>query len=270
MSKAFFFCFIFPLSLFAQYDRKDLKEYSYMVYGRYFNGWDSSVVTGTVFFIKDKNKTFLVSAKHVLTNCNAYNDSRKIPYPDTMYVRLTQKQSNKTIFFPIDIRKMKDSVLCGMNYHIPDIIVTPFRNASQFNIQAIRYSKKEKKFSHDTVIVYGFPVKDRYKYKLREVETFKGYISVPPDISNFSYTLNTGVSVDDSINYKIMIFTTENLSGFSGAPIFIIQKDKAFFGGISSVVFSKDKVMMAVKPSIVMGYLSANLKKYKAYYWKYR
>jgi len=231
------FCFLILYLLcfnsFGQnVDYQSLQKYSYKIFG-FYNERDSAGliafdnIQGTCFFFKKDNKTFLVSAKHTLTPWN--NEKLlKNPFPDTLKLRLFDS-SGQPIFYPIDVRKIKDTVTGGYFYNDPDIFLFEFKEAEKFRVNSIENFLISDNDSIGEVISFGFP-----SIKL-----------VPGNVDSLIFqkaTLTQGMIISQkeignpfsNLMYLIQRKDTLDKIGCSGSPVFC-RKDSSdtwSFGGI--------------------------------------
>lgn len=234
----------------AQRGKDSLAKYSYMIYGSYFNGRDSVTVTGTVFFIKKGAKTYLVSAKHVLSGWDVKNGSRSDHYPDIMYIRM--EKEGKTHFCPVDIKSIKQKSNGGFYYTDSDVVVMEFKEADNFQINSIEHLVSKKiPAKAQRVMVHGYPVHDASNYRYRGFSSMTASIASNPEEVVYYKDTETGIMVKDSINYAIMPNANVK-SGFSGAPVFLFRNGNWVFGGLVSMYFQSDNYVTVVKPSIIM------------------
>ena len=234
----------------AQGGRDSLAKYSYMIYGSYHNGKDSVTVTGTVFFIKKGAKTYLVSAKHVLSGWDVKNGSKSSHYPDIMYIRL--KKDGQTHFCPVDIQQVKKKSNGGFYYTDSDVVVMEFKEAGNYDINSIENMvSKEIPSKAQKVSVHGFPVHDASNYRYRGFSSMTASIASNPEEVVYYKDTETGIMVKDTINYAIMP-NADVKSGFSGAPVFVFRNGAWVFGGLVSMYFQSDNYVTVVKPSIIL------------------
>lgn len=100
--------FLLPQKLRAQTmltDSNRLEHYSYLIFGR---TKANCTVQATGFLVKARNKTFLVTACHVINGWYYESFEKYGSYPDTLFLRLRHKKNGKPVFLPLDIRRVKN------------------------------------------------------------------------------------------------------------------------------------------------------------------
>src|SRR5688572_22722007 len=103
-----------------------LQKFSYFIFGAeggYFNRPDGTIahfVSGTCFFVKDSNRTFLVSAKHVLTPFNPVDSTLNPHFPNTLYVKMKSAKTDNDTLWSINVKEIKDTVSGSFDYKDPD------------------------------------------------------------------------------------------------------------------------------------------------------
>lgn len=110
----FRFLILFALPSFVT-AQDSLKKYSYLVYGQ-SNSNVSSLHTGTGSFLKKGNKVYFLSSNHVFSGFDS--EAKKIEdYPDTLYINLKEKKSNKKVKYAVDIREYKKRNQATYNFN---------------------------------------------------------------------------------------------------------------------------------------------------------
>ena len=241
-----------PNLVLAQTNIMDtLQKYSYYVSGKKKSpdGLSMQTVEGTCFFVKAGNKTFLVSAKHVMTYWSTSDASKPDLYPDTLFIRFPAADTGRFIDYPVDIRQIKAHVQGSYYYKEPDVFVLEFPDTAKIQINTI-----EDITLHDppkdllaSAVVYGFPPQISDGIKKGAYLEARLYSS---PLENITYQDNKrNVPVSDTINYLIKC-RTDVSGGYSGAPVFLKNdgSDRWYFAGIVSQGVPGDNYFFVVKP----------------------
>ncbi|PWT96806.1 MAG: hypothetical protein C5B52_14875 [Bacteroidetes bacterium] len=254
---------LFPFTLFAQKPKRtaldSLSDYSYFLFGvkgGYFNkksGTEAEFYFGTGFFVKQDQKVFLVSAKHVLTPCNIVDSSRDDDFPDSLYVRIKSRKTKRYMLYPIRIKM--DSVQCRPYYQEADAYAYEIKNPSKYFINSVE------KFVVDDVAdssieseayTCGYP--NVVSLNFEELMKNKPKISKIKLASKLNMVLVLGDGIYDTINYFANLDSGVLRSGNSGSPVFFQDKKdgKFIFGGLLSRGSTHTHETYFVKPKEVI------------------
>ena len=243
--------FVSTLALAQMNVMDTLQKYSYYVFGNKElpDGLSMQTVEGTCFFVKAGDKTFLVSAKHVMTSWSTSDASKPDLYPDTLFVRFPLSDTGRFIDYPIDIRNIKAHAEGSYYYNEPDIFVMEFPETDKIQINAIDEIMPDDsaKGLLASAVVYGFPPQKNKKIKMGAYLEARLFSS---PYENITYRDNKrNVPVSDTINYLIKC-TTDVQAGYSGAPVFLKNddSDQWHFAGIVSQGVPGDNYFFVVKP----------------------
>jgi hypothetical protein len=226
-----------------------LKKYSYFFYGKVTeNLWEQ----GSGFFIRVNKKLYFTSALHSFTGMTI--DHKKIPnYPDTLRIRINSPE-NKRVLYKIGISSIKKNTkdipfylradAYAYSVNIADIpknvtiysienFINPFINCNEVK-QAIICGYPNLHTNDTNITMTAFPVLSR--------ETIFGNYCQKMYYSSFnSY---------DTINYSISAHVETD--GYSGSPVFVIYRNKIFFGGLLSSGNAIEKMAVIVRPEYVL------------------
>jgi len=245
--------------------QSNISKYSYIIYGRKINIFNDGIMTdtysATCFFVKIESKTFLVSAKHVLTKC--LGEKTKEDFPDTMFVWLTKKGSPlfEEVAFPL--KKINDTVHCVSTSVEPDVYLCEFKNANKYEIHSIEKMIKDPLLINKKEAVIfssGFPGDKRVSFNNKKYShplncTFSMLSGLEEKLI---VDPNANPKVIDSQNYLVEVLSGNLKEGFSGSPVFFVGKDSTFtFGGIISVANDNNSVVKIVKPHQVVERIAA-------------
>ncbi len=108
----FFILLFFSYKIGLSQSSKDLQSltsYSYYINNLVNEAGQIGVYNGSVFFIRKNQKTYLVTAKHVLSGCKNYQYKDRIA-PDFLAVYLEHKSIPKMT--GVQTKKIKDTSDC--------------------------------------------------------------------------------------------------------------------------------------------------------------
>jgi hypothetical protein len=200
-----------------------LSKYSYMIIPLGRNYRDSTVMRtleiGTGFFLRQHGKLFLVSAYHVFTGCNMYNDTPRNEKPYAVGVRYKDLSGNYKVLqlppqnFPPCKKAFEQEDVWLVE--VPELFIDP-------HIYSIESMVRKGKFysslmADETVVGYGFP------YGSSSVDSIKKGLELPP-----KEYLSKCISppVDSSSQMVVLYYFIKPMldEGISGAPIFRVRK----------------------------------------------
>jgi hypothetical protein len=256
-----FFIFIMVnniINVSAQQYPDSLKEHSYYIYGNQKSADGSYMVSveATCFFVRAGEKIYLVSAKHVLTSWSTADSTKPAVYPDTLFVRIPLTNSGPVTDIPVDIRDIKSGAHGSYYYNEPDIFAMEFSDPGKTKINAFNIadiaadSIATKKRDQAAAVAYGFPAGTKTNEK--SPVPLSGRVFSLPD-ENINYRDNQrGAEVRDIVNYLVK-FDEPVKPGYSGAPVFLEDKDSAkwFFAGVISQGVPEGNYMFVVKPGFL-------------------
>jgi hypothetical protein len=180
-----------------------LKKYSYYISGFVMKPNRVSIVTGTGFFIRNREVLFLVTAKHVLSGCN---DSllKDKDSPDTMIIWLKNDNMVSFKFIPINVSVIKDTSSCLPFFKSPDIIVLQVSDTNLIkNAHSVEKYIYPPFMKTNGIQIFGFPFTENMKLGSYRY-TPSSNLSMPTNnneiITNTNYIKNGEVDEVDSIN----------------------------------------------------------------------
>lgn len=238
-----------------------LKQFCYFIFGAeggYFNrvaGRKSHFANGTGFFARIENRTFLISAKHVLTPFSPL-DSTFYPYfPDTLYVKVKSAKTNNDTLWSIYVKPIKDTIKGSYFYKDPDVFVMELKDT-----QSYKFSSLELYFLPNIadssiqkeVYICGYPSIDS--------PSFEDLMALPPSStkvlmkSKLDYVLNIGNGKFDPITYRGEVIEGNFQKGYSGSPVFFKEVNGKYwlFGGVASAFAPAINEVMIVRPNEVL------------------
>ncbi len=251
-----------PQTVTATHTFAELKKYSYQIYGFKATPVAGGMIQlhsggGTGFFIKMNGKTFLVSAKHVLTRWDADSLRKKIDYPDTLKIRIPSILGD-TIDYPISFKKINDTITGGAFYEEPDVYAIEFPSAGNYKINSI-----ESFFdtcilnSRDTISFYGYPAINEPLNSIDALERYRSRaltlsIGFYASKTTFPYTLMD--QRYDNFDYGLLRTDALDRRGCSGSPLF--KKDystgRVVFAGLLSKADSTTRSSLIVRPEFIL------------------
>src|SRR4030095_10843094 len=117
-----------------KYGYDSLRKYNYLKSGIINH---KSAIIGTGFFIKRDTNVYLISAAHVLTGWNAIKKEWNKEYPDTFYVKLTDRRTGDDILCSINVKAYKRKLVPFYIWDKPDIFLYKIKNPSSYVIHSI-------------------------------------------------------------------------------------------------------------------------------------
>ena len=222
-----------------------LKKYSYFIYGIVNdNRWSEA----TGFFIKKKNKLFLISALHVFSGRNI-DHTMEMGYPNILYLRIKNHSVTPT-YFPINISKIKDTVRDADFYINPDVFVYEIKLLKAIKIYSIeKFIKPVPCDKAVNVITCGYPIDQKASKK--ETLVASPVLIHERVIGNYCKPIYwTDHKVNDNINYLISA-NNGIRDGSSGSPVYFIIQDKIYFAGLISVG-TNENAASVVRPQNVL------------------
>lgn len=247
----------------TQNDWDSFKKYSYSILGFSGKGNFGIPSGGTGFFIRDRSKLFLVTAKHVFSGCD--DSAKKSPfYPDIMNVMLHDNIGNPTIVINVNIEKIKDTTPCVRKLNDTDIIVVPINvedsigktifSVEKFLAPPFRVIEK--------ILMVGFPgigyARQPVEFGFWKPSLFKMNGN---ETKIFTHTTYTDPIMIDSINlfmYNQTIEIDSTLKGFSGSPIFVKDSSSkkwriaGLFAKFGECNTAKEKCIIAPKIDYIL------------------
>ena len=200
-----------------------LWRYSYLLVGDYKG---RATIIANCFFVRKNGQLYLATAYEVLTSWKSWDVSkfgaRINPYPDTLELRLFQNSTHRSIFFPIDISKIKRDAKSIRAQAEPDIYFYKLPDTSiqhKFEICTIdslfSFDSYESKHASDLLIV-GCPK--------TEFNSTRDYAQLRAEIFPSTvfglyeqYIYYTDTPIRDSTNYMITLAPDKYLCG---SPVF--------------------------------------------------
>ena len=251
-----------PQTPTVKHNLAELKKYSYPIYGFKATPGAGGMMQlhsggGTGFFVKMNGRTFLVSAKHVLTRWDGDSLRKKIDYPDTLKIRIPDI-SGDTIDYPISFKKINDTITGGAFFEEADIYAIEFPSASNYKINSIEsFLDTCNLNSRDTISFYGYPAIIEPLNSIDALERFRnraltlsiGFYALK---STFPFTI-----VDqryDNFDYGLLRTDAFDKRGCSGSPLF--KKDSAtgrlIFVGLLSKADTVTRSCLIVRPEFIL------------------
>lgn len=216
---------ITTLDTIQNYNHDSLKKYSYELIGFKILPNGTQPENGTCFFIRKKERLFLVTAKHVISGCK--NGAVSPNHPDTMYVIIKDTKTEKDNWILLDLIAInKGGITCLSASEEPDVQVIEIdtkKFSSDVVINSVEDFIKERPDSAGDVEIHGFPSKSHKK---------NGSFFIPPptslylsisDIIIADRATFTETGKVDSLNYRIIFKTLPSNTeyfGYSGSPVF--------------------------------------------------
>lgn len=262
-----------PASMIGQsrHSIDSLAQYSYFLLG--FDSSQKEVSNGTCFFIRQDKKTYLVTAYHMLANCNNYDSgATKFKYPNVSLGLRYQHPNGKydIRFIPMDA--FKDTVRRIFTEY-PDVDTLDVSNfVGDLQIKSVEdminlppHANAEK------MICWGYPGVEvdnarPVKCDKDSNSTNKKWLHIPKKHPHgwIGKTINNPKDSVFADTVNNMYFSINQISapGLSGAPIFRIIKSNGQtsyeLAGIQSGSDSIHKTSLAVYTSQLINRLHYN------------
>jgi len=202
-----------------------LKKYSYQLAGLKTIGNEEkiNIATGTCFFIRKQKRLFLVTAKHVLAGCK--EDNSKSPnFPDTMHVILHSDSNSNIGNIGFTSKEIADTIDCNKIHENPDFIVLEFEDQIK-GVYSVENFLSPSFKEVSSFILYGFPENEMYKDSPHFADATRIYGDQSSDWQITRGNINRKSGVGDTVNYYLFAnISLNNLSGFSGSPVFIKER----------------------------------------------
>lgn len=227
-----------------------LAKFSYLIYDR-FNSF--KIYRGTCFFIKVNEKTFLITAAHVISGWDCVKYKYDDDSTDNYAVVLHSKVTGESSIFGIDLTQFKKRCQGWPFFLCADVCAIPVNIPAGYDVNAIPLDQMRGK--PDTTIIWGYPRTNP------RVHTAADMIQTPPSVIGAKFNCyisrmdTLGIKVD-TINYYSTIKYDKERGGFSGSPVFFCNGNSALFGGIyfadnaDTFYFVRpDQVMYAIQSS---------------------
>jgi hypothetical protein len=236
-----------------KYGYDSLKKYSYLISGISNN---NSATIGTGFFIKRDTNVYLISAGHVLTGWNAIKKKWNKDYPDTFYIKLTDRVTGDDVRCLINVTAYKKKLVPFSIWDKPDIFIYKIKNPSSYVINSIE------NLIVDTIANYINEINKVFSYGFASYSHFTDFhslLNLTPTVIDAATVMKYGTipnirknNLPDSMHFIIApIFPWKNNfgNGASGAPIFIYsEKFKRFiFGGVVIAINNKGMFDIVVR-----------------------
>ncbi len=197
-----------------------LKKFSYTIFGTMVANGKAVLDMGTCFFLRKNGNLVLVTAKHVLYDCDS---STQI---------MTPKFRNASVFLPngfefinFTVPEIKDT--CVLYYKDPDLIVLSIDNKWMGKVNTVDkfILPPFRKFGRLTLFGQGMKgdnstylrFDEQHNIELKE-KKFKFYTNTPTPDSTYLDTIHYFVETREVVSGSWM-------KGFSGSPVFL-QEEK--------------------------------------------
>lgn len=195
-------------------DTSKLPKYSYLIYG-YSSSGNSVQATG--FFVKKLNRTYLVTACHVVNGWFFASFDKKGSYPDTLFVKVGLKGTQRDTALAIDISKLKYTKADPYSH---DIYFIPLEIPPNCVINSLESCIR--KFSPisktpEIIFVYGFVIDDQIlsTRQINELIPKKAIVRLP-DWNSYACS---------PLVYEVAYYGDDLGAGDSGAPVYFINEN---------------------------------------------
>jgi hypothetical protein len=228
------------------------QNFSYFMFGVQGN----SISRGTFFLFSHNNKTYFITAAHVMTGWNSFKGYQEAISPDTFYLRFYHKDGSIKIY-QTNVAQFKKSYPHAFFYSHADLFVAEVSLDPELIINTISVSPaiKYNIINPESGFAYGFPVSTNSVLDsiVRESQTkMQGLITA--DIHKAIYFKEKNIT--DTINYYLDALGS---GGFSGSPVFLQDKDsEPYFGGVCIGGSLSSKTAYVIRPDVVINTVANN------------
>ncbi len=244
---------LYPALSFSQDENPatdSLKKYSYLLSG-HLN--EHTPIQGTCFFIKEGDKTLLITAAEIIGNWDALH-FKDILSPDVLNIRLYNKTTGKPAWFKLNFTKAKKEFAKIKWYQSPDVYALPIDIPAGYDINPMTQSLKVavNNTNPKRSVYFGYP---KMAGDLSEQLPATGYGRIKPDPRELE---NGQIRKYDTMSYSIAARQFEENTGFSGSPLFWeLPNGNIVFRGI---VWGADAGnMYLIKPEQVSAAIAKNI-----------
>ena len=247
-----------------KYGYDSLRKYSYLISG-IVN--DHSVNIGTGFFIKSDTSVYLISASHVLSGWNAIKEEWQKDYPDSFYIKLTDRTTGDDILCLINVKAYKKKLVPFSIWNKPDIFVYKVKNPSSYIINSIESLIVDTVGSclNDINRVFGYGFASYTHFP-----DFRSLLHLTPTLIDASTVMRYDSlpnirenNLPDSMHFIITPVSPwkNNFGrGASGAPVFIYSEKlgRFIFGGVVIAVNNKGMFDIVIRSEKFWNFFNSN------------
>jgi hypothetical protein len=193
-------------------DTSKLPKCSYLIYGYSSSG---NGVQATGFFVKKLNRTYLVTACHVINGWLFASYDKKGSYPDTLFVKIGLKSSRRDTALAVDISKIKYTKADPYSHDIYFIPIQIPSNCVINSLESLILNFRPISKIPQTIFTYGFVIDDKNlsSRQFGEVIPRKGMARLP-DWNAYACS---------PLVYEIAYYGDDLGAGNSGAPVYFIN-----------------------------------------------
>ena len=195
-------------------DTAKLPKYSYLIYG--YSPLGSSV-QATGFFVNKRNRTYLVTASHVVNGWFFASFDEKGSYPDTLFVKVGLKNNQRDTTLAIDISTLKHIKADPYSHDIYFIPVSIPANCKTYRLDSLILNYVPISHVPQTILTYGFIIGDQ-DLSSRQ---FKG----PASKKAMAHLPDWNAYACSPLTYEIAYSGDDLGPGDSGAPVYFISKN---------------------------------------------
>lgn len=206
-------------------DTSKLPKYSYLIYG-YSSSGNSVQATG--FFVKKMNRTYLVTACHVINGWFFASYDKKGSYPDTLFVKISLKGILRDTAIAIDISKLKYTTADPYSHDIYFIPVEIPSNCAINSLESLILNFRPISKIPQTIFTYGFV--DEQNLSSRQFEGLdprKGMAHLP-DWNAYACS---------PLVYEIAYYGDDLGAGDSGAPVYFVTGNSGRDNSLTGLQF---------------------------------
>ncbi len=173
---------------------------------------------GSFFFIREREKMYLITAKHVVCGCKGGIGEEKEEIASQMFVFYRDSMAS----ISVDITKIIDTCHCPLIE--PDIIAIEIKGSQVNKFHSVEKFILPPFSKTDNIEIFGYPKYDYGKYNNNLIMPRPSHIHI--DKKNTTFFIRSFKNSDklDSSFVGIQnkgLSLGDSLHGFSGAPVFI-------------------------------------------------
>lgn len=235
-------------------DTSSLYKYTYLLYGKTRSG---RVVQASGFLVKKNNQVYLVTACHVINGWHFESFEKEDSYPDTLFLRVNIKNTDSSLFIPIDISKIKNikSQPDWPDVYFYRLTLNPILEL--YTIDALIVKNEPAASSPEHVLVYGF--------QPGELDFERsGFLKLKPQ-KTVTHFPDKDAYACSPMAYEVSYSGNTLGPGNSGSPVFFLSETlangkktlKVLFGGLLFAGNPSLHRASVIRPEVIKNLLMA-------------
>ncbi len=243
----------------CQTGKDTLAKYSYFI-----NGFKKSEilhpVSGTGFFVRDKNKLLFVTANHVISGWNS-NGTKDVNFPDEMTIWLNKEDG--TIDYSkqiaINIKNVKATAPYPKSPIVPDVLAYEVNLPPEYQIYSIeKFFPASYPKDPEAIVIFGYPGTAHFVDGAYIISNSRYMVFTEcPIYVDYPYLDDNSIHRKDSIDYVLEphenSMKVDTLKGYSGSIVFISDKKTKKWSVMGQFTqHLNDKFLLFIKPEFIM------------------